>query len=317
MKHTKITRKKSVDIITIVQILAIISGLIIATTCRKNIPSPLQEAEIDIYQIHITPIVKLPSILHESSGLVTISTNRLWSHNDSGNSNELFLIDQTGSLIKTLTISNVQNIDWEDLAVDTQGRIYINDAGNNGNDRTDLAIYKIPNPENIEGNSVEAEIISFAFEDQTMFPPPANKRNFDIEGILWKDNNIYMFTKDRSTPLTGYTKQYVIPDTPGSHTAMLIDSFYVDNQNFPARITAADINHQTGEVVLLTRTRVLSFTNYTENKFFKGKVIDYQFATGIGQAEAIGFIDNDNLYITEEGTVSTPGFLYKVTLPRQ
>ena len=93
----------------------------------------------------------MPSVLTESSGIAIEGTNRIWSHEDSGNSNEIYCFDTTGTLLRTLTISNVHNIDWEDMAVDNEETWYLNDAGNNNNDRQNLAIYKIPSPETISG----------------------------------------------------------------------------------------------------------------------------------------------------------------------
>jgi hypothetical protein len=271
--------------------------------------------EIIVVHLDIEQLGQLPVNLVESSGVVISGPNIIWSHNDKGNTNQLFLVDTTGALLKTITVSNAQNTDWEDLAVDDQGRVYINNAGNNNNDRTDLSIYRISNPNDISGNTLQAEIIEFAYEDQTEFPPSLTNRNYDVEAIVWRNDSIHLFTKDRSTPYTGYTKNYVIPATPGNHLAVLVDSFFISNINYPAPVTAADYNHQTGELVLLTRDRILSFTNYPGNKFFKGDVFDYQFTSSIGQAEAIGFVNDRKIYITEEGSISSPGFIYKVVLP--
>jgi hypothetical protein len=284
--------------------------------CTKDSPIPSNDNHQDVLikYINIKYVSLLPSVLKESSGIVVSSSNRIWSHNDSGNSNQLFLTDSTGNLLRTLTISNAQNVDWEDVCADPQGRIYINDAGNNNNNRTNLCIYRISDPNDIEGNTVNADVINFTLEDQTEFPPPSTDRNYDIEAIAWKSDSIYMFTKDRSIPLTGFTKMYSIPATPGNHVAKLIDSYQIDGDVNESRVTAADINHLTGELVLLTRTRIISFKDYPNNLFFKGDIIDYKFTSAIGQAEAIGFIDYQNLFITEEGSGNTGGKLYRVNL---
>jgi len=265
--------------------------------------------------IDIRAITRLPQSLYESSGIAVSNENRIWSHEDSGNENMLTCIDTSGNIIRTIVISNVQNIDWEDLAKDDQNRIYINDAGNNNNNRTDLAIYRIPNTETINGNNVNAEIISFTFEDQTQFPPAQSNRNFDIEGIVWHDDSLFLFTKNRSIPLNGYCKMYKLPSEPGTYTAILLDSVYLGNTNAMARVTAADIHESTGELVLLTETRIISFTNYTGNRFFTGDMLEYVFTYAPGQNEGLAFITPNRLYMTEEGTGARPGFLYEVVLP--
>lgn len=284
-------------------------------SCAKGDPINNDVKEIRITTLDIEAMGRLTADLVETSGIVVYGPNRIWSHNDKGNTNQLFLIDTTGAIIRTITVTNAQNIDWEDLAVDTQGRIYINNAGNNKNNRTDLSIYRIPNPNLITGNTVQAEIIRFAYEDQTKFPPPNLNKNYDVEAIIWRNDSIHLFSKDRSTPYTGFTKSYIIPATPGNYTAMLLDSFFIESINYSAPVTAADINLVTGELVLLTKDRILSFTNYPGNKFFKGEIIDYRFTTSVGQVEAISFVNKRKLYITEEGSTSLPANIYKVTLP--
>jgi hypothetical protein len=267
--------------------------------------------------VDLRPISRIPTVLKESSGIIVKNSNRLWSHNDSGNSNDLFLFDTIGNLIRTLKISNISNIDWEDLASDDDGRIYINDAGNNENNRTDLAIHIIPNPDSFSGNIIEAASINFAFEDQTAFPPSASNRNFDIEGIIWHNDSIVMFTKNRSTPLNGYCKMYKIPALAGNHTAKLIDSVYLGSTNNDARVTAAAIHHQTGELILLTRSRLLSFQHYSGGNFFNGTLSILPFEDLPGQAEAVDFVSDNKAYITEEGASGQSGFLYEAILRKE
>lgn len=267
------------------------------------------------YTIDLRTITRLPASLYESSGIVVSNENRIWSHQDSGNENMLYCFDTTGSIIRTLVISNAQNIDWEDLAIDDQNRIYINDAGNNNNNRTDLVIYRIPDPETFTGSFVNAEIISFTFEDQTQFPPPQSNLNFDIEGLIWHDDSLFLFTKNRSVPQNGYCKMYKLPSEPGTYTAILLDSVYLGNTNAMARVTAADILAETGELVLLTETRIVSFTNYTGNRFFNGEMLEYVFTYAPGQNEGLAFITPNRLYMTQEGTGGIPGFLYEIVMP--
>lgn len=265
--------------------------------------------------VRLRTICQLPGVLVESSGLAIEGSNRIWSHEDSGNTNEIYCFDTTGALLRTITIGNVENIDWEDMASDNEDTWYIGDAGNNNNDRTDLAVYIIPDPETISGNTVEAGIIRFSLEDQTSFPPSSPNRNFDIEAMVWHADSLFLFTKDRSNPFTGITKMYVLPDKPGTYIAQLVDSYHVGNTEENGRITSADINHHTGELVLLTNTKLVSFTSYPGNRFFDGEVVEYNFTTLPGQNEAVGFVSASKLYMTEEGNGNNAGNLYEIKLP--
>jgi hypothetical protein len=258
------------------------------------------------------PVVQLPLVLSESSGLSVAGPNQLWSLNDAGNTNQLFCFDTTGVLLRSLLIVNASNVDWEDLATDDQGRIYINDAGNNQNDRRDLKIYRIPNPETIPDDVTNAEVINFMFEDQTAFPPPASELNFDIEAMVWKNDSLYLFTKNRSNPQSGLCKMYSLPAAPGFHAAKLRGSVFLGNSNAEARVTSATIHPQTGELLLLTSTKIVSFKNYPGNSFFEGEMSGHYFVNTIGQIEAIAFADNNRIFITEEGSGQDAGWLYEI-----
>lgn len=263
--------------------------------------------------ISLRTITEIPPVLKESSGALAISPNAIWSHNDGGNSNHLFCFDTLGNVVRTLQITNATNVDWEDLTSDKTGRIYIGDVGNNANTRKDLCIYRIPDPDQIPGSATQAEIIMFTLEDQLQFPPPSSQRNFDIEAIMWKDDTLFLFTKNRSTPQNGLCKMYKIPAQPGIHIARLVGSVYLGSTNSEARVTSADINHSTGEVLLLTHSKIVSFRNYPANNFFQGTRTDYYFSTQLTQPEGITWVDPDRVYITEEGPEkSNSGYLYEV-----
>jgi hypothetical protein len=84
----------------------------------------------------------LPSTISETSGLLFFN-GKLITHNDSGNTAQLFEVDTTSlQLTRTVTVLNAENIDWEDLAQD-DAYIYVGDFGNNSGTRTDLVIYRI------------------------------------------------------------------------------------------------------------------------------------------------------------------------------
>lgn len=274
-----------------------------------------QQKQASGISVNLRIVTQLPTVLIESSGIVAENENSIWSHNDAGNTNKIYTFDTTGALIRTIKIDNVQNIDWEDMARDAQGRYYLEDAGNNDNNRTDLAIYRIPNPTSITGNTVNAEIINFTLEDQTLFPPGNGNMNYDIEAMAWKSDTLFLFTKNRSTPGSGFSKMYKLPATPGTYTAKLCDSIYTGNSGSENRVTSADIHPVTGELILLTPSKLISFKNYPANNFFEGQITNYFFTTQPGQIESVAFVSPYRLYLTEEGKASKPGNLYALKLP--
>lgn len=151
-------------------------------------------ANVSIHRIEARPI-------RESSGLVRSRQydDVFWTHNDSGDSARIFAIDREGALIAQFRIAHVRNRDWEDIAVDDSGRIYIADIGNNLNARRDLVIHVVREPDPHAGNAtlpIERSI-RFRYPDQDRYPG-FGPWNFDAEALLWMDGGLHVMTKHRS-----------------------------------------------------------------------------------------------------------------------
>lgn len=88
-----------------------------------------------------------PSI-REASGIVASRRypGVFWVHNDSGNPPALFAVKGDGSLIRAYSV-NALNLDWEDIAVDDQGHLYLGDIGNNEVRLPRRVIYRIDEPD--------------------------------------------------------------------------------------------------------------------------------------------------------------------------
>jgi hypothetical protein len=72
--------------------------------------------------------------IKETSGLALLG-NLLITHNDKGRSNQLMLLNtQNGSIEQTIDVINIQNTDWEDLAINDEF-LFIGDMGNNEGER--------------------------------------------------------------------------------------------------------------------------------------------------------------------------------------
>lgn len=256
-----------------------------------------------IFSQDLEKITRLPKIVEETSGIELTGKNDIWTINDSGGKAALYLCDTLGNLNKTLKILNVKNRDWEDLAKDKAGNFYIGDIGNNYNSFKQLRIYKISNPEIIEGTSTSAQIISFSFEDQEKFPPSKKKRNFDCESMLWQNGNIYLFTKNRTYPSS--TNLYRIPDKPGSYIAEKIGTFYTGKKSgdidhiYKHWITSADISPDGKKVSLINGKKLWVFYDFNGDDFFGGQCLEIDLGENT-QKEAVCFATNDILFITDE-----------------
>ena len=69
-----------------------------------------------------------------------------WVHNDSGNPPAIFAIRRDGTIVREFRLG-VPNIDWEDIAADDHGHLYVGDIGNNGGLLAVRAVYRIDEPD--------------------------------------------------------------------------------------------------------------------------------------------------------------------------
>ncbi|WP_194776762.1 hypothetical protein [Pararhodonellum marinum] len=138
-----------------------------------------------------------PVKISEASGLAWSYRNpgMIWTHNDSGNTNMLFLLNaETGEIVTTYRIGGTVNIDWEDIEVsygpmEGETYIYLADTGDNNKRRPEYTIYRFPEPvfdtahegEIVTLNELEIDRIIFRFPDGS----------HDTEGML-----VDPFTKD-------------------------------------------------------------------------------------------------------------------------
>jgi hypothetical protein len=247
-------------------------------------------------------ISTLPNTLMENSGMLVSNENAIWLHNDGGDSAKLYKIDTFGTILKTILISNVTNVDWEDITYDNQGRVYIGDFGNNNNSRQDLKVYRIPHPDSISGNTVTAETIEYYYPEQMAFPPVNSEKKYDTEAVIHFQDSLYFFTKDRTSPHQGYTWLYQIPADTGTHAAILLDSFQTNQISYIFEVTGAALSPNQEQLALLGANTVWWFTGFTGNRFFDGmmQTISLNSTT---QKEALDFVDNQRLYFSNESSI--------------
>lgn len=258
-------------------------------------------------------IQHLPATMKEVSGIEKFPNSQMiWMINDSGNENVIYGLKPGETTLKNIEISNAENKDWEDLARDTSGNLYIGDFGNNRNKRDDLVIYKVKNPEQITSEETTAKKISFRLEDQTEFPPKRKHRNFDIEAFAHFNGNLYLFTKNRSSKSNGVSKIYRLPDAPGKHKAKLIGEFQ-SCKEISCRITGASISEDGQTLILLTNKSLYMITDFNGDDFAGGKIKHLEFSHN-SQKESVCFKDSSSLYLTDEQSAGSGRNLYEFNI---
>jgi len=174
----------------------------------------------------LTFITELPHKLNENSGITHFQDSKVWFVEDNGNGDNLYEVDFKGNLLRKLEVQNAKNHDWEDLAKDKKGTIYIGDFGNNDNNRKNLVIYKIPDPRNHSKEKTKAKKIRFNYPEQKKFPPPKRERIYDAEAFFHFENHLYIFTKNRARPFLGETSIYRVLDKEGSYSSLFAMASY-------------------------------------------------------------------------------------------
>lgn len=269
----------------------------------------------------LSPLIsaELPNSQNETSGLAWIQ-NRLFSINDGGNTNQIFELNpETGSVIRTITVSNAKNVDWEDLA-QSDTHLFLGDFGNNSGKRTDLSIVKISIPELLNSTEVNSEKITFTFSDQTDFSGNEVNHNFDCEGFVFWNEKLHLFSKNRGDHKT---KHYTLVPETGIGTAILSSVF--DSQGL---ITGAAIETTSNSLCLLgyenkglsSQVFIWLFSDYLGEDFFSGKIHKILLGSPaqLSQTEGITFQDGFKVLISGEkislGGSSVPTKLHKLDL---
>ena len=207
-------------------------------------------------------ITDLHESVNETSGVIFLN-NRLITHNDGGNPNSLYEIDiENGNINRTVTINNASNTDWEDITYDDE-YIYIGDFGNNEGSREDLKVYRISISDYFDGDNVtNADIINFNYADQTDFSP-RDFHNFDAEGLISYNNNLYIFTKNRES--WGTTNIYKLPKTLGVHVISQVDNINFKESVNVELITGAVYEKATNKILLTGN--VVNFSGVITSSF--------------------------------------------------
>jgi hypothetical protein len=122
--------------------------------------------------------------ISESSGVVASRRHEgtFWTHNDGGGARRqiLYAIRRNGDAVASFPIVGAVLQDWEDIAIDDAGHLFVGDLGNNDIKRDEIAVYEIDEPNPALGTK------TVATKRQWRLRYPAGR--FDCESLfIWKD----------------------------------------------------------------------------------------------------------------------------------
>lgn len=171
--------------------------IIIITSCKTTKTTSNNSPNQNILQFE--ELSQLAPALTETSGLV-YDKGYLITHNDSGDTPTLYLMDPLGKIVDNKTYSNMKAVDWEDITKDNT-HLFIADIGNNHGNRKDLTIYKIA-LKDVNNSTAAVTAIHFSYPDQTSFTKGNQDHSFDAESIVAIDDYLYVFSKDWKNQIT-------------------------------------------------------------------------------------------------------------------
>lgn len=237
--------------------------------------------------------------IDELSGLAVSRAHPgvLWAHNDSGDTPRVFAASDKGAFLGQITIGGATAIDWEDMALGPCPKgtcLYIADFGDNGMSRTNLALYRITEP-NVDNKpfatiTADAEKLPFAYPDG----------RFNAEALLVHPvtGEIVVVTKGATTGIY----RFPTPLTPGV-TATLVRVGAVTGLD--GVVTGGDVSPCGDRALLRTYASLYEFRGATIGDALVTMGVRVPVATE-GQGEAVAYHADGRGYFTASEGASVP-----------
>lgn len=139
--------------------------------------------------------------IQEASGIVASYRNRgfLWTHNDSGDRNRIFLLDANGKGTREFNLEGATNRDWEaiSMAQFPEGSyLYVGEIGDNNAVHPESAIYRVPEP---DITATTAQYVTLKNVQKITYKYPDGARDAEAFLIDQSSKDIYIISKRESS----------------------------------------------------------------------------------------------------------------------
>ncbi|HVI47519.1 MAG TPA: hypothetical protein VM802_21790 [Chitinophaga sp.] len=243
----------------------------------------------------------------EASGIAASSTlpGCYWTHNDSGNKPEVFLINTKAQLLSTYKLEDVSNRDWEDIAegsgpVAGKHYVYVGDIGDNKGIRKHIRIYRFEEPSTIPSThkKITPDVLTLQYPNG-----PRDAESLMIDPI---SKSIYILSK-RERKISLYkTDRLLFKDGEKATLQKLITLPYT-------WVVSGDISKDGYHIVIKTLTDVYYWrrnNNETVEQAMSkpAKELPYVIEK---QGEGIAILPGNDGYVTISEGENAPLYFYK------
>ena len=226
--------------------------------------------------------------LTESSGLVVSRKDPaiFWTHNDGGGKRQvLYAITRHGQPIAEFRVTGAVLEDWEDIAADDQGHLFLGDIGNNDAKPVTIRVHQINEPD----MKAAATGIAPVMRSWNLQYPAAP---FDCESLFVWDGHGYLVSKmfnDARANLYRFSLTNAAP----SQTLALVGEIRIDSP-----VTGADISRDGNLLGLVAKNGAYVFGIRGDvTRALKGK--PYQNKFKADQIEGCTFVPEGLLTTAE------------------
>jgi hypothetical protein len=186
------------------------------------------------------------SSIDESSGLAASKRypGFFWTHNDQGHAPVLFAVNRAGKTVGRYKVTGATINDWEDVAVDNAGHIYIADTGNNDGTRDKVQVYLVTEPNPRASGSARVQ--------KTWKLTYPSSGSFNGEAFFVNNGYGYLVGKDL---VNNGAPVYRFPiSSPGSFMLQRVGTLKVNS-----RVTGAAVSTDNGSLGIVTENGAYVF----------------------------------------------------------
>lgn len=138
----------------------------------------------------------------ESSGIAASRTvpGVYWTHNDSGDGPYVYAFDTRGTSRGVWRVAGATATDWEDIAAGPGPKpgvsyLYIGDIGDNQSKRSEIVVYRVPEPDLKTGARAKSKATSTAQAEIFRFRYPDGSHDAEALLVHPRTGNLYIVTK--------------------------------------------------------------------------------------------------------------------------